>query len=44
MPTQAPVKTPVEDPEKSPLRRLEPDRICPSQRTRISKTTRRILP
>lgn len=46
MNTEAPVKAPVRTPEvsPSPIRRLYPDEVCPSQKERIVRRVRRIVP
>ena len=45
MNTEAPVKAPVRTPEVSPSpRRLYPDEVCPSQKERIVRRVRRIVP
>jgi len=36
--------TPKIDPQTEPLRRLEPERICPAQKVRITRRIERELP
>lgn len=43
----APVETPVKPqtaPQTEPMRRMEPEKVCPDQRGRIAETIRRLLP
>lgn len=35
--------TPGTEPQTEPLRRMQPEKICPAQRTRIAKRIRREL-
>jgi len=44
--TPTPVRTPIPEtaPDPNPDRRLEPERVCPSQKSRIGRTIRRVLP
>lgn len=36
-----PVRTPVRAPLETPIRRLHPDELCPSQKERLIRTIRR---
>jgi len=36
--------TPATEPTTEPLRRMEPEKVCPAQRVRIGETVRRLLP
>jgi hypothetical protein len=43
--TEAPVRTvPTTEPRTEPIRRLEPERICPNQKNRIVRRIERELP
>lgn len=41
MAAETPVITPVKSPEESPMRRLHPDELCPSQKERVVRTVRK---
>jgi hypothetical protein len=43
-PQVTPIVTPTTAPATEPMRRMEPEKICPAQRTRIGETVRRLLP
>lgn len=43
-PTTTPITTPTTAPATEPIRRMEPEKVCPAQRTRIGETVRRMLP
>lgn len=43
-PGTTPITTPTTAPATEPLRRMEPEKVCPAQRTRIGETVRRLLP
>lgn len=43
-PTTTPITTPTTAPATEPMRRMEPERVCPNQRSRIGETVRRLLP
>lgn len=34
---------PMTEPLTEPMRRLEPDKLCPNQKGRVSETVRRVL-
>jgi hypothetical protein len=36
--------TPITQPATEPIRRMEPEKVCPAQRVRIGETVRRLLP
>ena len=36
--------TPSTQPLTEPMRRMEPERVCPAQRVRIGEKVRRLLP
>ena len=36
--------TPATTPATEPMRRMEPEKVCPAQRVRIGETVRRLLP
>jgi len=36
--------TPSTQPVTEPMRRMEPEKVCPAQRVRIGETVRRMLP
>jgi len=36
--------TPATQPVTEPIRRMEPEKVCPAQRVRIGETVRRLLP
>lgn len=41
--TSVPVRTPVLDPVEVPVRRLNPDELCQTQKERTVKTIRRVI-
>lgn len=44
MPTLDPTRTtPTTQPQTEPLRRLEPDKICPAQKARVTRRIEREL-
>lgn len=40
----APITVPTTAPTTEPMRRMEPEKVCPAQRVRIGETVRRLLP
>jgi hypothetical protein len=40
----APITIPKTAPATEPMRRMEPEKVCPAQRARIGETVRRMLP